>query len=825
MGVCLLAIKVNNFGPQPANILILGEAPGKSEVEYVDPESKVVGKPFVGASGTELTKMLNEAGILRSEIRVANVCKFRPPGNDVKLWWPQKKKDILPSHILVDGERFDPRIVAGLNELREEICLTRPNVIVPLGNLALWATTRQTGITKWRSSLLRLHPSFDITPEVKVIPSIHPAAILRKWDWRYLGVHDFRRARRWSSTIGYPNIEENYYVDPSYEIVIATLRDLLLRAASGQPLYLATDIETSRRHLACFGIAWSASSAICIPFTRHGLDGSFTSRWTLEQEATIVLLLRALLTCANVRCAGQNWQYDYQYVAKYWGFEINLDMDTMSEHHVRFPGLPKALEFQASLYCDKYIYWKDESEDRGPGDDITWWRYNCKDTTATFEIAEFLRAWRNTSPMAGTAYGTPHTIQQRLSPVMARASARGVKRDHDLANKMQFQLYCDISENLRWLQSVLSWPGFNPKSPKQVHKLFYHELQQAKILHRKTHKPTCDDEALKEISKRDVLLQLLCQSISYFRSLSNCLSVCTQQLDADGRFRCSFIIPGTETYRFASKVDPFGYGGNGQNITTGERADPGFPIPNIRKLFIPDSGCIFWDFDLPQADARVVAWEAEEKSLIDLFKDPSRHLHMENAEILYGKRPEKNSQQYYFAKQAVHLSHYGGTAGVLARTLGITTHEADKFQKRYFQVRTQIPKWHTRIAMQLATRKYVENKYGYRRFYFDRPEGLLKEALAWIPQSTVAIATNLGILAVAEDEYLTREGVEFLLQVHDSSLFQAPTYKANILLPKVMRKLKITVPYSEPLIFQSGVKASSRSWGDVEELKHVNISA
>lgn len=60
-------IKVPAVGPQPADILLVGEAPGKSEEEHV--------KPFVGSSGGELTKMLNEAGILRTECRVTNVCK------------------------------------------------------------------------------------------------------------------------------------------------------------------------------------------------------------------------------------------------------------------------------------------------------------------------------------------------------------------------------------------------------------------------------------------------------------------------------------------------------------------------------------------------------------------------------------------------------------------------------------------------------------------------------------------------------------------------------------------------------------------------------
>ena len=193
-------VKVGSAGPQPAKILLIGEAPGKSEEEEC--------KPFVGSSGIELSKMLNDAGILRTECRVTNVCKYRPPGNKMELWWPKKDKNgrqikshIVPSMQNYDGDYFDPRVIEGLEELKEEIAATKPNVIVPLGNLPLWATTRNSGITKWRSSLLRPHPDcvslLSSSEGIKVIPTIHPAAILRKWDWRYLAVHDFRRVKRW----------------------------------------------------------------------------------------------------------------------------------------------------------------------------------------------------------------------------------------------------------------------------------------------------------------------------------------------------------------------------------------------------------------------------------------------------------------------------------------------------------------------------------------------------------------------------------------------------------------------------------------------------
>jgi hypothetical protein len=110
--------------------------------------------------------------------------------------------------------------------------------------------------------------------------------------------------------------------------------------------------------------------------------------------------------------------------------------------------------------------------------------------------------------------------------------------------------------------------------------------------------------------------------------------------------------------------------------------------------------------------------------------------------------------------------------------------------------------------MELMTRRYVENIFGYRRFYFDRiDEHLLKEALAWRPQSTIAIVTNLGIRQVLSSDL----PVHFLLQVHDSSVFQ---WRKHLdLYEEVRTKLLVKIPYSRELIIDVGGNMSDKSWG------------
>ena len=79
-----MPVKTKFSGPLDAKIMVVGEAPGADE--------EIAGVPFVGTSGTELTKMLNEAGILRSECFLTNVCKYRPPENKIENFFLDKKR-------------------------------------------------------------------------------------------------------------------------------------------------------------------------------------------------------------------------------------------------------------------------------------------------------------------------------------------------------------------------------------------------------------------------------------------------------------------------------------------------------------------------------------------------------------------------------------------------------------------------------------------------------------------------------------------------------------------------------------------------------------
>jgi uracil-DNA glycosylase len=135
-------------GNADADLMFVGEAPGAEEDRQ--------GLPFVGRAGGLLTQLLEEIGLSRDDVFIANVLKCRPPGN----------RDPQP----VEIESCSPY-------LNEQVRLIEPRVVCTLGNFATKLLTgSRTGITRVRG-MPQVHQLGGRT--VFVMPLFHPAAALR----------------------------------------------------------------------------------------------------------------------------------------------------------------------------------------------------------------------------------------------------------------------------------------------------------------------------------------------------------------------------------------------------------------------------------------------------------------------------------------------------------------------------------------------------------------------------------------------------------------------------------------------------------------------
>jgi DNA polymerase len=552
-------IRVPSTGPLPAEVLIVGEAPGADE------EWKL--EPFVGVSGQELTRMMHEAGLIRSEARLTNVCPFRPHRNEIEHFLETSKSKAATKGFLHfwRGKYYGDEIHEGRLALVEEIRQAKPKIIVALGETALWALTGETGITSWRGSYLDLNEELVEASgySCPVVPTYHPAAVLRMWDWRAVAVHDLRRVALYLSNPAkyhYPNYQ--FAIHPTLPGVMQTLNSLITECNKGE-LRIACDIETISRHIACVGIAWSHLDALCIPFMIQGGQ----PYWNLDEEIAVCQRLKDLLTHPNCYVVGQNFNYDAQHFAKHWGYKANLRFDTMIAQHTLFPGIPKALDFISSMYCHYHRYWKDELKDyhRMPDDIHQFWTYNCKDCVITWEASTELEEQID---LAGLR--PQFDFQMKMVKRTFNAMLRGVKINQARRNEVSAELLNAIQERDHLIHSIVGF-SLNVGSPKQMKEFFYDDLGVQVVLHRKTKKPTLDDEALQKIGKKNPLLQPLLDLIAEKRSLGVFLSTfCLMPLDSDMRMRTYYNVAGTETFRLNSGENAFGSGGNLQNIPKGE---------------------------------------------------------------------------------------------------------------------------------------------------------------------------------------------------------------------------------------------------------------
>ena len=153
---------VPGVGPCPANVMIVGEAPGFNEDRQ--------GEPFVGAAGKLLDTLLARIGMSRADVYITNVLKCRPPMN----------RDPMPNEV----EACSPY-------LRQQLDLVQPKVVLILGRHAL------ERLMPGQGSISRLHGSLIRRGEVAYVPLYHPAAALHNGALVAELEHDFDQLKRY----------------------------------------------------------------------------------------------------------------------------------------------------------------------------------------------------------------------------------------------------------------------------------------------------------------------------------------------------------------------------------------------------------------------------------------------------------------------------------------------------------------------------------------------------------------------------------------------------------------------------------------------------
>jgi len=325
-------------GPRDAKIVLVGEAFGREE--------DLVKRPFIGASGQELTLMLRDAGIERGSCFLTNVFAFRPENNDIKTLCAKKSE--LPSSYALppvgQGQYIRPEFLGEIDRLQDELLTVHPNVVVALGNIACWALFGSVGISNLRGAMAYS----TLCPSIKGLATYHPAGVLRNWSWRPIVLADLKKAAHEAQKPGLDFSSRTLVVSPFLDELGAWCA-----AAGGHfadpTALIAVDIETSCGAIDMCGVAISPTNAACFPFFDKTSGEPF---WSLWDEIKVRQMLQSILA-SPCRKVLQNGLYDIQYLRRE-GFALrNFTDDTMMLHHSLFPELPKGLGFLGSIYCNE----------------------------------------------------------------------------------------------------------------------------------------------------------------------------------------------------------------------------------------------------------------------------------------------------------------------------------------------------------------------------------------------------------------------------------------------------------------------------------------
>ena len=364
-------------------IVFVGESLGESELRLPGHP------PLVGPSGAELIRMLGESGIIKlshfdrdyihayyresnpayiaaiwdlhPEVYRTNVFNSHPPRNDI-LYFCGDKSTAIPGYpALLKSKYVRREFEYELDRLAEELLTLDPNIVVCLGNTPLWALAGRTGISKIRgTTLLSTHTATDF----KLLPTYHPAAVIRDWSIRPTTIADLMKAKRESAYAEIRRPPREIWIEPTLDDV----RTFIANYVNGCDI-LSVDIETSGQRITCIGFAPSPAVAIVIPFDDGRTEGG--CYWnTRKDERECWGLVRGVLEDRTIPKLFQNGAYDISFLLRAYGIRTyGASHDTMLLSHALQPESLKGLGYLGSIYSDegswKFMRPKDETIKRG----------------------------------------------------------------------------------------------------------------------------------------------------------------------------------------------------------------------------------------------------------------------------------------------------------------------------------------------------------------------------------------------------------------------------------------------------------------------------
>jgi DNA polymerase len=760
---------------------VVGESPGANEWK--------TGRPFVGYSGELLNETLRSCGLHRKDIYITNVIKdhLPPAGRSERT---RKEKELFffkkgtPSEIYFQG----------IMQVKAELEEIKPNVVVPMGNYALWAVMQHMAITKWRGSILES----PLIPGQKVIPTLHPASWINsqmwydyplfEWDWQRIVAES-----------AFPEIRR-----PAYNFIIDPTPDELARAVHRFTHCDILTVDTewyAPNKLAYIGFADSELDAVTIPY--RSMDALRAYKEILSTDIPKIM---------------HNAAFDMTALARQ-GIDVKGHIeDTMLAWNACWASLRmKGLEDLASILTDQE-YYKDSLGFVGT-DDERGQIYCNTDCVVTH------RSWNkiNTEEFEITGGRRGYEISQSIAPYFFEASKRGVRCDNEKRIELKAMYLEKANDIERMLGEVLGYT-INCRSSQQITALVHDWLIPAYGLEKAVRNSRQENLMNIAATCPDVDAQNVLEGIIRVRQNRNIVSRYLHDdiLDVDERMRTNWNLAGTRAGRLSSTIHWW----------------PGLPFQTIpedaRDIFIADPGCVFIGFDYEQAEARVVAMLTYNHELLDDMA-AGIDIHTKLASQLpFGLTYEElleditkvgkdRCRPRFVSKKSRHAFNYVEGAKTFMLTLnrewldtriGVQIEEAESIRKMYLRLNPGLDPWWGEVRSQMKHHKYIDNCFHRRRMHTGPiTDDAIREMVSYNPQSTIADYTTQSIAKVCR----LLPDAQVWLHGHDSAIWQVPDEKADEYFAIMMREVQwpFHVKGEELLVPAEG--KIGHSWGSMEK--------
>lgn len=395
------------------------------------------------------------------------------------------------------------------------------------------------------------------------------------------------------------------------------------------------------------------------------------------------------------------------------------------------------------------------------------------------------------------------TIELPLCDVLYRMERTGVAIDRQQLE--QFGIV--LSERIDACEKLIygyAQGSFNINSTKQLGELLFDKLALPPVKKTKTGYSTNADVLEKLKDKHPII-----PAIMDYRMLTKLKSTYADGLmkviGNDGRIHTTFQNLVTATGRLSS-TEP-----NLQNIPV--RTDLG---AEIRKMFVPKTGCVLVDADYSQIELRVLAHIADDTVMQQAFND-GRDIHTVTAAQVFGVEPENvTTLQRRHAKAVNFGIVYGISEFSLSEDIGVSRYEAKAYIDSYLENYSGVRGYMKQVVVQAREKGYTETMFGRRRYIpeltssnFNIRQGAERIALNTPIQGTAADLIKLAMIRV--DAALREEfpAARLLLQVHDELIVECPEQMAEGVAALVSREMENIVQLKVPLTAEAKI---GKSW-------------